>query len=184
MADLDEMIKDLLGEKGEKREEESEEKEEGREENVVKEEVVESSIQSVQREQEQKEISPQVISTSSSSFPSLVTTGQVEQGEEREQRVLNIAGYDIELDEDTQKLVFLIAGEKGAGKTTLAFSFDGVKLCIPFDTKSFVVKRTLYNNDNNIIIASCLKYLADAIVFDQITEALSLIHISEPTRPY
>jgi len=84
---------------------------------------------------------------------------------------LNIAGYDIELDEDTQKLVFLIAGEKGAGKTTLAFSFDGVKLCIPFDTKSFVVKRTLYNNDSNIIIASCLKYFANAVVFEQITEA-------------
>lgn len=170
MADLDEMIKDLLGEKGEKREEESEEKEEGREENVVKEEVVESSIQSVQREQEQKEIPPQVTSPSLS-HSLVIEAGQVEQRGESGQRVLNIAGYDIELDEDTQKLVFLIAGEKGAGKTTLAFAFDGVKLCIPFDTKSFVVKRTLYNNDNNIIIASCLKYLADAIVFDQITEA-------------
>jgi len=97
--------------------------------------------------------------------------GQVEQRGESGQRVLNIAGYDIELDEDTQKLVFLIAGEKGAGKTTLAFSFDGVKLCIPFDTKSFVVKRTLYNNDSSIIIASCLKYFANAVVFEQITEA-------------
>ena len=116
MADLDEMIKDLLGEKKEEeeRKEGSEEKEESREENVVKEEVVESSIPSVQGEQEQKKIPPQVTSPSLS-HSLVIEAGQVEQRGESGQRVLNIAGYDIELDEDTQKLVFLIAGEKGAG---------------------------------------------------------------------
>ena len=153
MVDLDEMVRDLLGEKrgGEERVKEREEEEKAVE---VKEDAAEIPLveqqmavsEAVSRKEEEKE-----------------------GGEE--QKTLNIGGYDIELDESEQKLVFLIAGEKGAGKTTLAFSFDGVKLCIPFDTKSFVVKRTLYNNDSNIIIASCLKYLANAVVFDQITEA-------------
>ena len=150
MVDLDEMVRDLLGEKKEEREEKKEE-----------------TVEEVLGEQQEQQVEQ-------------IGAGAVEKVEERvssereqilEQRTLNIGGYDIELDESEQKLVFLIAGEKGAGKTTLAFAFDGVKLCIPFDTKSFVVKRTLYNNDNNIIIASCLKYLANAVVFEQITEA-------------
>ncbi len=150
MVDLDEMVRDLLGEKKEEREEK-------------KEETVEEVL-GEQQEQQVEQIGAEVVEK-------VEETVSSEREQILEQRTLNIGGYDIELDESEQKLVFLIAGEKGAGKTTLAFAFDGVKLCIPFDTKSFVVKRTLYNNDSNIIIASCLKYLANAVVFEQITEA-------------
>ena len=150
MVDLDEMVRDLLGEKKEEREEK-------------KEETVEEVL-GEQQEQQVEQIGAEAVEKVEERVSS-------ESEQILEQRTLNIGGYDIELDESEQKLVFLIAGEKGAGKTTLAFAFDGVKLCIPFDTKSFVVKRTLYNNDNNIIIASCLKYLANAVVFEQITEA-------------
>ncbi len=150
MVDLDEMVRDLLGEKKEEREEK-------------KEETVEEVL-GEQQEQQVEQIGAEVVEK-------VEETVSSEREQILEQGTLNIGGYDIELDESEQKLVFLIAGEKGAGKTTLAFAFDGVKLCIPFDTKSFVVKRTLYNNDSNIIIASCLKYLANAVVFEQITEA-------------
>jgi len=150
MVDLDEMVRDLLGEKKEEREEK-------------KEETVEEVL-GEQQEQQVEQIGAEAVEKVEEGVSS-------EREQILEQRTLNIGGYDIELDESEQKLVFLIAGEKGAGKTTLAFAFDGVKLCIPFDTKSFVVKRTLYNNDSNIIIASCLKYLANAVVFEQITEA-------------
>ncbi|MHA1662268.1 MAG: AAA family ATPase [Candidatus Thorarchaeota archaeon] len=150
MVDLDEMVRDLLGEKKEEREEK-------------KEETVEEVL-GEQQEQQVEQIGAEALKKVEERVSS-------ESEQILEQRTLNIGGYDIELDESEQKLVFLIAGEKGAGKTTLAFAFDGVKLCIPFDTKSFVVKRTLYNNDSNIIIASCLKYLANAVVFEQITEA-------------
>ena len=159
MADLDEMIKDLLGEK-EKEEKEGKEKPV---EDLSQPSPSVSQIQPTESPDTEKDLSQGTVKE--------VIEETVKKGVVRETQKVNIAGYDIELDEDTQKLVFLIAGEKGSGKTTLAFSFDGVKLCIPFDTKSFVVKKTLYNNDNNIIIASCLKYLANAVVFDQITEA-------------
>jgi len=48
------------------------------------------------------------------------------------------------------KLVCLIYGLKGVGKTYTAFSFPGRIACLSFDKKSSPVKRYCYNNDERI----------------------------------
>lgn len=53
---------------------------------------------------------------------------------------------------ETDKDVFTIFGSKGAGKTTLAFTFKGTKLCFSYDGKSTRIKKYLFNNSPEIIV--------------------------------
>jgi hypothetical protein len=57
------------------------------------------------------------------------------------------------------KEVYLIYGDKGMGKTTLAFGFNGEIACLSFDRKSAIVKTAKYKNDPRIHIFDCVKYM-------------------------
>lgn len=58
--------------------------------------------------------------------------------------------------------VYTIFGEKGSGKTTLAFMFKGKKLCLSYDGKSTRIKKYLFNDDPNIMIFDAVeKYERD-----------------------
>jgi len=64
----------------------------------------------------------------------------------------------VEEETATDKEVYAIAGEKGMGKTYLAFGFPGKKVCIALDNKSVIVKNNDFKNDPNIIVYSGTKY--------------------------
>lgn len=57
------------------------------------------------------------------------------------------------------KEVFLIFGDKGTGKTTLALSFPGTIAVLSFDRKSAIIKATRYNNDSRIHVYDVIKYM-------------------------
>jgi intein/homing endonuclease len=57
------------------------------------------------------------------------------------------------------KEVYLIFGDKGEGKTTVAFSFPGEILCLSFDRKSSIVKYNMYGNDKRIHIFDVVKLM-------------------------
>lgn len=66
-----------------------------------------------------------------------------------------------EVTEDTSspKEVYLIYGDKGQGKTTLAFSFPGEIACMSFDRKSSIIKETRYKNDKRIHVFDIVKFM-------------------------
>jgi len=69
---------------------------------------------------------------------------------------------EVKIEEDSAppvKEVYLIYGEKGMGKTSLAFGFNGEIACLSFDRKSAIIKATRFNNDPRIHIFDCVKYM-------------------------
>ena len=55
------------------------------------------------------------------------------------------------------KLTYTIFGEKGSGKTTLAFSaFKGQKFCFSLDRKAERIKEYFFNNSSDITIANTI----------------------------
>lgn len=62
-------------------------------------------------------------------------------------------------EEVPSKEVYLIFGDKGVGKTTLAMSFPGEVLVLSFDRKSAIIKATRYNNDKRIHVFDVTKYM-------------------------
>lgn len=65
----------------------------------------------------------------------------------------------IEEDTESDKEIHLIYGDKGKGKTTLAFGYPGEIVCLSFDNKSARIKRTMFNNDKRIHIFNVTKYM-------------------------
>jgi len=57
------------------------------------------------------------------------------------------------------KEVWLIFGDKGTGKTTVAMSFPGETLVLSFDRKSAIIKYNMYNNDKRIHVFDVVKYM-------------------------
>ena len=57
------------------------------------------------------------------------------------------------------KEVYMIYGDKGEGKTTLAFSFPGEIVCLSFDRKSQIVKSAMYNNDKRIHVFDVVRWI-------------------------
>jgi hypothetical protein len=57
------------------------------------------------------------------------------------------------------KEVWLIFGDKGTGKTTVALSFPGEILVLSFDRKSAIIKLNMYNNDPRIHVFDVVKYM-------------------------
>lgn len=65
-----------------------------------------------------------------------------------------------EVDKEHQKEVHTIYGNKGQGKTTLAYSYSGKKYVLSFDRKSQRVKEGMYDNNPDIHIIDALKHYA------------------------
>jgi hypothetical protein len=57
------------------------------------------------------------------------------------------------------KEVWLIFGDKGAGKTTTALSFPGEILALSLDRKSAIVRANMFNNDPRIHVFDVVKYM-------------------------
>lgn len=72
--------------------------------------------------------------------------------------------YDFEYveEEDNDKIIYTIAGDKGTGKTTSAMLLrqgDESMLAISFDHKTTVIKNNMYNKNPKIKVFSGVKYL-------------------------
>lgn len=61
--------------------------------------------------------------------------------------------------EGTGKIVFMIYGLKGEGKTDLSFSFPGKIACLSFDRKSLPIKKGRYENDDRIKVFDAILHL-------------------------
>ncbi|GEM_PF-1543695 len=70
---------------------------------------------------------------------------------------------DIEIEEDigeeTEKMVVVIFGDKGTGKTVTALSFPGKVVALSFDRKTAPIKKRFYKNPGNIIVFDAVKYM-------------------------
>ena len=55
------------------------------------------------------------------------------------------------------KPTYTIYGFKGSGKTSVAFSFKGIKLCFSFDRKAERIKKYYFNNSPEINIIDAVK---------------------------
>jgi len=75
--------------------------------------------------------------------------------------VVGAAAEDLFAEEPSQpaKEVWLVFGDKGTGKTTVAMSFPGEILVLSFDRKSAIIKLNMYNNDPRIHVFDIVKYM-------------------------
>jgi hypothetical protein len=62
-------------------------------------------------------------------------------------------------DQPQAKEVYMIYGDKGHGKTTLAFGFNGEIACLSFDRKSAIIKQNRYKNDKRIHVFDVVKFM-------------------------
>jgi len=67
--------------------------------------------------------------------------------------------FDLSEAKGTGKIVFMIYGLKGHGKTDLAFSFPGKVACLSFDRKSLPIKVNRYKNDERIKVYDAIMYM-------------------------
>lgn len=70
--------------------------------------------------------------------------------------------FDFVEEEDNQKLIFTIAGDKGTGKTTSAMLLrkeNDSMLAVSFDHKTTVIKNNMYDKNPKIKVFSGVKYL-------------------------
>jgi len=84
---------------------------------------------------------------------------------------------EIKEDVASAKLVILIYGEKGCGKTMQAFSFPGEIACLSFDQKSMRIKQNKYNKDDRI-------HVFDMVKFMDYTDQSSVTQSSSKTYEY
>jgi len=151
MGELDELVNEFFGDK-EKEKEEKQEKQE--EQETVKEEQPkqnhelketakkEDLISEVMEELKQEKVKKETKET------------------EHKPIVAQIGEFKIEEElAPPPKEVFLIYGEKGTGKTTVALSFPGTILALSFDRKTTIIKANQYNNDPRIHVFDVVKYM-------------------------
>jgi len=89
------------------------------------------------------------------------------------------------------KIVVLIYGDKGTGKTTTAMSFPGEIAVLSFDKKAAIIKEKMFNGDKRIHVFDAIKYMdysspktvvASADVTFQYIQAL-LDYIAKKIKP-
>lgn len=61
----------------------------------------------------------------------------------------------------SNKSIHTIYGQKGDGKTVLAFSFPGKIAALCFDRKSQIIKKHFYKNDERIKVYDVIEYLSE-----------------------
>lgn len=67
--------------------------------------------------------------------------------------------FDVSDAKSTAKIVFMVYGLKGDGKTFLTFSFPGTIFCLSFDRKSLPIKEKDFKNDPRITVKDSIRYL-------------------------
>lgn len=87
-------------------------------------------------------------------LPEVTETPKEEKKEEAE-----ISEIEVTEDAPPMKEVYLIYGDKGHGKTSLAFGFEGEIACLSFDRKSAIIKATRFKNDPRIHVFDVVKYM-------------------------
>jgi len=82
-----------------------------------------------------------------------------EKGKEKRQVMFEDEAFSIEeVEEATPKMVLVVAGEKGHGKTTLALSMPGNIAVLAYDRKAAPIKFFFYKGDERIRIFDMLRY--------------------------
>jgi len=82
-----------------------------------------------------------------------------ERRKEKRQVMFEDEAFSIEeVEEATPKMVLVIAGEKGHGKTTLALSMPGNIAVLAYDRKAAPIKFFFYKGDERIRIFDMLRY--------------------------
>ncbi len=66
---------------------------------------------------------------------------------------------EVEEEEPPHKLVILIVGDKGTGKTVTALSFPGEICVLSFDRKAMPIKSFFYKGDKRIHVFDIVKYV-------------------------
>lgn len=66
--------------------------------------------------------------------------------------------FIFEEEQGSEKEVWVLAGDKGDGKTTIALGFPGKIAALSFDHKTILVKKNIYKNDDRIKVYDALKY--------------------------
>jgi hypothetical protein len=74
------------------------------------------------------------------------------------------------------KIVMILYGDKGIGKTTTTLALPGKILCLSFDSKSAVIWKTIYNKDERISIYNIAKKYIEAPFDDKLYEAVGAIN--------
>jgi len=131
-------------------------------------EFQEEKKEEIKKELKEKLVEQPVIEEAVETIPEIETKVEVEETkkdklsevfseEEKEEPTFTFS--EIKEDVESDKEIHLIYGDKGKGKTTLAFGYPGEIVCLSFDNKSAKIKATMYNNDKRIHIFNVTKYL-------------------------
>jgi len=124
------------------------------EEEVSKEERQEEQAQQPPQQQEEEEKKKRVVVEEEKREIEVK-----EAKEEKRQIVFEDETFSIEeVEEATPKMVLVIAGEKGHGKTTLALSMPGNIAVLAYDRKAAPIKFFFYKGDERIRIFDMLRY--------------------------
>lgn len=82
---------------------------------------------------------------------------------------------------EEQGLGIMIYGDKGTGKTTLAFTADGTIACLSFDQQSNIIKKEMFANDSRITIFDAVRYYSqidqDAILVSSTLTYTYILHL-------
>lgn len=78
---------------------------------------------------------------------------------------------------DDDKVIFAIAGDKGHGKTSLAFALEGEVWCLSLDHKSQSIKKGMYAGVDRIHVVDVMKYM-------DYTDQHTLLNSSAKTYDY
>jgi hypothetical protein len=120
------------------------------------------SIEEIFKEFEVEEKKPEIVKEEKKEEKPTEVKPEVKEGKPVEEKPQEQKPSPLPLEEESSlpaKEVYLIFGDKGEGKTTVAFSFPGEILCLSFDRKSSIIKYTMYNNDKRIHVFDVVKLM-------------------------
>jgi len=110
---------------------------------------------------------------------------ETKEAKEEKKEETEIGEVEVTEDAPPMKEVYLIYGDKGHGKTSLAFGFEGEIACLSFDRKSAIIKATRFKNDSRIHVFDVVKYMnyydqktlteSSAFTYDYVLKVLDYI---------